>query len=280
MLSVLALAAAAVIQATATQASPQAKPIQPIVSTEWLQAHLKDPNVRVVDVSDRGAYDTLHIDGAVFLDHMDTVNSNHRPLPADAMAKAWARIGVGDDTHVVLYGDSPMGTGWMYMMLAGIGHGDRVSMLDGGIKLWEAEKRPTSKTEPKVAAAKLTAGAAPDTIVDAAWVRERLQSPSVKLLDVRTTREWNDGHLPNATLILWQDLFADRQMLKFKSAAEIKALIEKAGWKPGQEAVTYCAVGMRASLMQFAARAAGIPTRVYLGSWQDWSRDAKNPVVR
>jgi thiosulfate/3-mercaptopyruvate sulfurtransferase len=153
-------------------------------------------------------------------------------------------------------------------------------MLDGGIKLWEAEKRPTSKTEPKVAAAKLTVRPTPDTIVDAAWVRAHLQSPDVKILDVRTTQEWNNGRLPNATLILWQDLFADRQMLKFKSTAEIKALIERAGWKPGQQAVTYCAVGMRASLMQFAARAAGIPARVYLGSWQEWSRDSSNPIVR
>jgi thiosulfate/3-mercaptopyruvate sulfurtransferase len=276
MLPVLAFAAAAAAVQPAVQPA-----VKPIVSTDWLQAHLKDPIVRVVDVSSgRQAYDRLHIDGAVFMEHMDTVNSDHRPLPPDAMAKAWAKIGIGDDTHVVLYGDSPMATGWMYMMLVSIGHGDQVSMLDGGIRLWEAEKRPTSKTEPKLAAAKLTVRAAPGTIVDAAWVRERLQSPRVRILDVRTESEWNSGHLPNATLVLWQDLFADRQMLKFKPIPEIKALIEKSGWKPGQEAVTYCAVGMRASLMQFAARAAGIPTRVYLGSWQEWSRDGKNPVVR
>lgn len=267
MLQILALAAAVTA-------------VQPIVSTEWLQAHLKDPNVRVVDVSQRGAYDGLHIDGAVFLEHMDTVDSTHRPLPPDAMAKVWAKAGVSDDTHVVLYGDSPMGTGWMYSMLAMIGHGDQVSMLDGGIKLWEAEKRPTSQAAPKVAAGKLTVRPAPDTYVDAAWVRANLESPTYKILDVRTSQEWNNGHLPNATLILWQDLFDDRQTLKFKSLPEIKALLEKTGWKPGQEAVTYCAVGMRASLMYFVARAAGVPARVYLGSWQEWSRDAKNPIVK
>src|SRR5689334_18406366 len=213
MLHVIALAAATAVQ--------------PIVSTEWLAAHLKDSNIRIVDVSGRDAYNRLHIDGAVFLDHMDTVGSEHRPLPADAMAKAWAKIGVGDDTHVILYGDTPMATGWQYMMLASIGHGDHVSMLDGGIKVWETEGRPTSKAVPTVAVAKLTPKPSPDTIVDAAWVRERLESPSIKLLDVRTNQEWNNGHLPNATLILWQDLFADRQTLKFKSPQEIKALIEK-----------------------------------------------------
>jgi len=254
--------------------------VQPIVSTEWLAAHLKDPNVRIVDASNRSSYDRLHIDGAVFLDHMDTVGSEHRPLPADAMAKVWAKIGVGDDTHVVLYGDTPMATGWQYMMLASIGHGDQVSMLDGGIKLWEMEKRPTSTTSPTVAAAKLTPLPAPDTIVTAAWVRERLDSPKIKLLDVRTTREWDAGRLPNATFILWQDLYADRETLKFKSPQEIKALIEKTGWKPDQEVVTYCMVGMRASLMYFAAKAAGVPVRVYLGSWQEWSKDSTNPIVK
>src|SRR5262245_48978494 len=99
MLHVIALAAAV-------------SAVQPIVSTEWLQAHLKDANVRVVDCSERGAYDRSHIDGAVSVDHMATVGNDHRPLPADAMAKAWAKAGVGDDTHVVLYGDSPMATGW------------------------------------------------------------------------------------------------------------------------------------------------------------------------
>jgi thiosulfate/3-mercaptopyruvate sulfurtransferase len=254
--------------------------VQPIVSTEWLAAHLKDPNVRIVDASNRSSYDRLHIDGAVFLDHMDTVGSEHRPLPADAMAKVWAKIGVGDDTHVVLYGDTPMATGWQYMMLASIGHGDQVSMLDGGIKLWEMEKRPTSTTSPTVAAAKLMPLATPDTIVSAAWVRERLDSPKIKLLDVRTTREWDAGRLPNATFILWQDLYADRETLKFKSPQDIKALIEKTGWKPDQEVVTYCMVGMRASLMYFAAKAAGVPVRVYLGSWQEWSKDSKNPIVK
>jgi thiosulfate/3-mercaptopyruvate sulfurtransferase len=267
MLPVLVLAAAAAA-------------VQPIVSTEWLQSHLHDPDLRVVDVSQRGAYDTLHIEGAVFLDHMETVGSDHRPLPADAMAKAWARIGVGDSTHVVLYGDSPMATGWQYMMLASIGHGDQVSMLDGGIKLWQAEKRPVSSKPTPAAAATLTPRPAPGFIVDAAWVRERLESPAVKILDVRTTQEWNGGHLPNATLVLWQDLFADRETLQFKSRDEIRAVLEKAGVKADQEVVTYCAVGMRASLMYFAARAAGVPARVYLGSWQDWSRDSKNPVVR
>lgn len=252
----------------------------PIVSTEWVQSHRNDPNIRVVDVSDREAYNHAHVDGAVFMDHMATIGNGHRLLPPDALARVWAKAGIGDDTRVVLYGDSPMATGWMFASLAAIGHGEQVSLLDGGIKLWLSEKRPTSTTVPHVAPGTLTVRPAPDFIVDAAWVRSRLESPQIRLLDVRSTPEWNGGHLPGATLILWQDLFADRQMLQFKSRDEIRALLARAGVGSDQEAVMYCMVGMRASLMYFAARAAGLPARVYLGSWQDWSSDSRNPVVR
>lgn len=254
--------------------------VSPIVSTDWLQAHLNDPGVRIVDVTERGQYDRAHIPGSVRIDHMATVGDNHRLLPADALARAWGALGVSDETHVVLYGDSPMATGWIYMSLAAIGHADQVSMLDGGLKLWELEKRATSTAPPRVAAATLTVRPAPDVIVDAAWVRSKLDTTAVRILDVRTTEEFRNGHLPGATLILWQDLFADRQTLKLKPLDEIRGLLARAGVAPGQEAVTYCAVGMRASLMYWAARAAGVPVRVYLGSYSDWIRDSSNPVAR
>ena len=254
--------------------------VEPMVSTAWLQAHLTDPQVRVVFTGDHGVYDRAHIPGARFIDHMDTVGDDHRLLPTAEVARALARAGAADGTHVVLYGDTPMLTGWMYMTLAAIGHEGDVSMLDGGINLWRSEGRPVSTEVPPPASGALTVRAAPDVVVDAAYVRARLQTPAIKVLDVRTTREWDAGHLPGATLILWQDLFADQRTLKFKSIEEIRGVLAKAGVAPDQSVVTYCAVGLRASLMYFAARAAGVPVRVYVGSYTDWQRDSANPIVR
>ena len=254
--------------------------VEPIVSTEWLQAHLNDPHVRVIFIGDRGEYDRAHIPGARFIDHMDTVGSEHRPLPADALARALAKAGAEDGARVVLYGDSPMATGWLYMTLAIIGHGTDTSLLDGSIRLWEAENRPTSTAAPPAGSGRLTVRQAPDVMVDAAWVRSHLESPAVRVLDVRTDQEWKRGHLPGATLVLWQDLFADQRTLKFKSLDDIRALLTRAGVAANQEVVTYCAVGMRASLMYFAARAAGVPARVYVGSFEDWRRNSTNPIVR
>ena len=255
--------------------------VEPMVSTAWVQAHLTDPQVRVVFTGDRGVYDRAHIPGARFIGHMDTLGPDHRLLPVADLARALAaKAGAADGAHVVLYGDSPMQTGWMYMALAAVGHEGDVSMIDGGIDLWRAEERPVSTDVPPPGSGSLAVQPAPDVIVDAAYVKERLQSPAVKVLDVRTTMEWNGGHLPGATLILWQDLFADQRMLKFKSIEEIRALIQRTGVAPNQSVVTYCAVGMRASLMYWAARASGIPARVYVGSWQDWQRDSSNPIVK
>ena len=262
--------------------------VEPIVSTAWLQAHLTDPQVRIVYTGDRGIYDRGHIPGARFIDHMDTLGMqmtgaamDHRMLPLPDLAKVLAaKAGATDGAHIVLYGDSPMQTGWIYMTLAAVGHAADLSMLDGGTNLWRAEERAVSTEVPPPAAGTLTIRAAPDVIVDAAYVKERLQSQAVKVLDVRTTMEWNNGHLPGATLILWQDLYADQRMLTFKSIDEIRALLTKAGVAPNQSVVTYCAVGMRASLMYWAARTAGINSRVYVGSWQDWQRDSGNPIVK
>jgi len=262
--------------------------VEPMVSTAWVQAHLTDPKVRIVVTGDRGVYDRGHIPGARFIDHMDTVamqtggaGMEHRMLLLADLAKVLAaKAGAADGTHIVLYGDSPMQTGWIYMTLAATGHADDVSMLDGGINLWRAEDRPVSTDPPAAGTGTYTVRPAPDIIVDAAYVKARLQSPDVKVLDVRTTMEWNNGHLPGATLILWQDLYADQRMQKFKSIDEIRALIAKTGLTPNQSVVTYCAVGLRASLMYWAARASGIPARVYVGSWQDWQRDSSNPIVK
>jgi thiosulfate/3-mercaptopyruvate sulfurtransferase len=98
---------------------------------------------------------------------------------------------------------------------------------------------------------------------------------------VRSKREWDDGRLPGASLVLWQDLFVSADTRRFKSPDEIRALFARAGVKKGDQVVTYCAVGMRASLMYFAAtRLAGLPGRVYVGSMEDWQKQSGYPIVK
>lgn len=268
--------------AIGVQARQTARPQTPgmVVSTAWLAEHLADANVAVIATGDRAAYDRAHIPGARFIDHTATLDGSHKLLAPDALAAALARAGAADGRRAVLYGDRPMETGWLYMAFASIGHGDAVSMLDGGLAVWQSQGRPTSTAAPGAATGKLTPRPAADVRVDAAWVRARLDDPAVKLLDVRTDREWQNGRLPGATLVLWQDLFVDPRSQTFRSPDEIRALLARAGVKPNQQVVTYCAIGMRASLMYFAARYAGLPACVYVGSFEDWQRQSGYPIVR
>jgi thiosulfate/3-mercaptopyruvate sulfurtransferase len=255
----------------------------PIVSTEWLQTHLNDPQVRIIYTGGADAYGRGHIPGARRLDPMQTMNMDggkYHLLPPDVLARTFKAAGAADGTQVVFYGDSPMVTGWVSMALLSIGHGEEISWLDGDMNLWRTEKRPVSTSVPEAGVGPLAARGAPDAIVDSTWVRNHLESPTTKVLDVRTDQEWRNGHLPTATLILWQDLFQDLNTHKFKSPDEIRSLLQRAGVQPNQEVVTYCAVGMRASLMFWAARSVGVPARVYVGSWQDWSSNSVNPVVK
>ncbi len=251
-----------------------------IVSTEWLAANLGDPDVVVLATGESDEFVAGHIPGASFIGHMETLGNDHRLLEPTELATALSRAGARDDSQIVLYGDHPMSTGWLYMAFASIGHADHVSMLSGNIEAWKAEGRPVSTGAGGQKAGRLRVKPAPDVVVTAPWVRERLEAPGVRIIDARTQSEWDNGRLPGATLVLWQDLFEDVKTLRFKPRSEIRTLLAKAGVEAGHQVVTYCAIGMRASLMYFAAKYAGYDGRVYVGSWQDWSRQAGYPIIR
>jgi len=253
-----------------------------LVTTTWLAGHLADPGVVIISSDEPTTFAAGHIPGARAISHMQTIDADHRLLPPAQLAAVLADAGATDDTRIVLYGSEPMATGWIYMLFATLGHANNVSWLDGNLALWRQENRQVATGAAAPARrGTFTPVTVTDIAVNAPWVKQRLDTPGVKVLDVRTTREWDQGRLPGATLILWQDLFASPDTRTFKSPAEIRALFAKAGVKSGDQVVTYCAVGMRASLMYFAAtRLAGYNGRVYVGSMSDWRQQSGYPIVR
>ena len=256
----------------ATNRAQEASSADLIVTTAWLGEHLDDPDVVVLATVSRDDFDAGHVPGAGLVPHMATLDASHGILETGALSSALSQAGARDNARIVLYGESPMEVGWLYMAFASLGHGDHVSMLSGNMRAWRSEGRPVSTDTAGPETGRLTPRPAPDVIVAAPWVKDRLEDPDIRILDVRTQRERDQGYLPGSKLVLWQDLFADLDENRFKTRDEIHALLLEAGLAPGQQAVTYCAVGMRASLMYFAARYAGIPSRVYLGSWRDWQQ--------
>jgi len=272
------LTLALTLVATLTQTPATGRPGM-VASLDWVAAHLRDPNVAIIATGEPQDYIAEHIPGARYLGHGETLDANHRLLGPEALAAVLARAGARDAAHVVVYGH-PMETGWLYMAFASIGHGGHFSILDGNLEAWRRARLPIDAVVVAEGRGRLTAKPSPDVIVDATYVREHLQTPAVKILDVRTQDERSRGYVPGSTLVLWQELFTDTKLLTFKPRDQIRALLANAGVTGDAQAVTYCAVGMRASLMYFAARYAGVPARVYVGSWQDWSSSNSNPIAR
>ena len=283
-------------------ASPRAIPAQMavapsapvVVSTEWLGKHLKDPNLVLLHVGEKAEYDAGHIPGARFvrLDDISVTSHDHAnglmlemPQPDSLRARLEA-LGISDRSRVVVY----YGNDWVspatrvIFTLDYAGLGASAALLDGGMQAWKAEGRPLTREAAKDAPGQLAALRIKPIIVDAAWVKSRLGSPSLHLIDGRAAAFYDGvekggsrkGHVAGAKSIPYTEIMDDA--LRLKSAAELRALFTRAGVAPGDTVVAYCHIGQQATAVLFAARSLGHPVLLYDGSYQDWSRRAELPV--
>lgn len=274
------------VVALATTASlPAQGPTAPlVVSSSWLAEHLSDPAVIVVHV-DRNDYANGHIPGARAVPYSAlTVRrgavTTELPDP-DSLRTLFASLGISDASHVVVYGhEAPMATRMLYT-LAYLGHA-KYSLLDGGLEQWKAEHRHVTQAVPVIARGVMSPRTLRPVVADADWVRARLGSPGLALIDTRSVGEYNGrnngsgmpsaGHLAGAQHLEWEQLFADGSV-RLKPRAELERLYAERV-KPGDTVVTYCWVGYRGSATWFVAQYLGYEARLYDGSYQDWSQRA------
>jgi thiosulfate/3-mercaptopyruvate sulfurtransferase len=122
-----------------------------LVSPEWAQQHLEDPNVRFVEVDvDTAAYEQSHIPGAVGWDWTSQLSDGIRRDVAsrEEMSRLLSESGIGPDTHIVLYGDNNNWfAAWAYWQLKLHGW-ERLSILNGGRKYWLDNGLPLSVDAP------------------------------------------------------------------------------------------------------------------------------------
>jgi thiosulfate/3-mercaptopyruvate sulfurtransferase len=278
-----------------TPAQMYAPPSAPVVvSTEWLAKHLKDPNLVLLHVGERKEYDAGHIPGAryVKLDDISVSSHDHdkglmleMPQPDSLRARLEA-LGISNDSRVIVY----YGNDWVspstrvIFTLDYAGLGASAALLDGGMPAWKSEGRALSTVVPKQSAGQLAALRVHPIVVDAAWVKSRLGSPSLHLIDGRAavfydgveTGGSRKGHIAGAKSLPYTEIADDR--LHLRSAEELRALFARAGVAPGDTVVAYCHIGQQATAVLFAARSIGHPVLLYDGSYQDWSRRTELPV--
>jgi thiosulfate/3-mercaptopyruvate sulfurtransferase len=270
---------------------------EPLVSAEWLQDNLDNPDVRVFEVSvDTGVYERGHIPGAVHLDwHTELVDPTRRDIASRDEFEAKLRdAGITGDTQIVLYGDN---NNWFAAWGAWVFdvYGIEVSLLDGGRKLCEAQGLPLDTNVRDYADSDITLpernGDLRARLTDVLDIAEgRL---AAKLVDIRSNDEYTGkifapegvkelavraGHIPTAENVPWGTIVQEDGT--FKSPEEIKAIYAAKGIDGSQPIVTYCRIGERSSHTWFALkRILGYDAKNYDGSWTEYGNAVGVPVV-
>jgi thiosulfate/3-mercaptopyruvate sulfurtransferase len=262
----------------------------PLVSAEWLAAHLDE--VVVADVrwyldgrSGRDAYLAGHIPGAVFVDvdrdlaGPPSAARGRHPLPeAEAFAQAMSALGIGDGDRVVAYDDAGGSVAArLWWMLDALSH--LAAVLDGGVQAWAGslrtgeEHRPTARFTPREWP--------PARLVETADVERLRRDPRALIVDARAPERFTGalepidprpGHIPGARSAPWMDNL-DPASGRFHSPATLRARFAALGAGEADAVVAYCGSGVTACHDLLALETVGVRARLYPGSWSQWSSD-------
>jgi thiosulfate/3-mercaptopyruvate sulfurtransferase len=268
-----------------------------LVETAWLQEHLGDPSIRIVEVDENPAlYAEAHIPGAIGFDWRADLQDQVRRafLGPEAFSRLFGSRGISDDHTIVVYGDrSNWFAAYTYWYLSYYGHRD-VRMLNGPREKWLAEGRPVSTEVPGHLPAAFRARAG-DTAIRA-WrdeVRASLNNGHV-LVDVRSPQEYSGelitmtgyehegaqraGHIPGAKSVPWSR--AVREDGSFKSRSDLEALYGDKGVLTGQPIITYCRIGERSAHTWFVLQEllGRREVKNYDGSWTEWGNLVEVPI--
>jgi len=264
-----------------------------LVDPRWLEDHLGDPRVRVVEVDvSAAAYQDWHVGGAVLWNiYSDLKDPGYQLAGTAALERLVARSGIGPDSTVVFYGYAPALGLWLMKFY---GHRD-VRILDCSRDSWRSAGHSWSSAASTPAAGSVRLGNQ-DTSIRADWaaVRDAIGRPGT-LVDVRSAAEYRGerfwpsgamepggraGHVPSAVHQPIDGLYDDDG--SFRSAAELRRVFSPVDLDGTGELITYCTIGARAATAWFVLTylLGRDRVRVYDGSWAEWGHMTGTPVER
>jgi thiosulfate/3-mercaptopyruvate sulfurtransferase len=270
-----------------------------LVSTVWVAEHLRDPNLRIVEVDvDTASYDQGHVPGAVGWNWntqlCDTVVRD--VIPKGKLEELLGQSGIDNNTTIVIYGDNNNWfAAWAFWQLKVYGHSD-VRIMNGGRKKWLEEGRELTTDKPSIPRTSYRAKEADASIRSfLPQVQTHVAVGDAALVDVRSPQEFSGeilsppglpetcqrgGHIPGAISIPWGK--ACNEDGTFKSREDLEALYKGQGVTPDRRVIAYCRIGERSSHSWFVLKyLLGYPdVRNYDGSWTEWGNLVGAPVEK
>jgi thiosulfate/3-mercaptopyruvate sulfurtransferase len=266
-----------------------------LVSTEWLAAHLSDPDLRVLDGSwympeagrdARAEYEAAHVPGARFFDIDDIADTRsdlpHMAPPPEKFMSRLRAMGVGDGHQVVVYDGAGLFSAarvwWLFKLM---GKPD-IAVLDGGFPKWQAEGRPVEDLAPLARDRHMTAQRQSHLVKDVTQVAQAAKLRDWQIVDARSPARFRGeepepreglraGHIPGSCNLHYRALLNDDGTMK--DAAGLRAAFDAAGVALDKPVITTCGSGVTAAIVNLAlARLGHDAHALYDGSWAEWGR--------
>ncbi|WXG43910.1 MAG: sulfurtransferase [Promethearchaeati archaeon SRVP18_Atabeyarchaeia-1] len=279
---------------------PSGKASVKLVSTSWLDEHLDDDGLMIVDAQpDLYDYVQQHIPGASYLSER-ILRASLGGLPAryislESIQSILRNIGVKADLPIVVYTGTGafkvQGDGAEQFMvaytLARFGH-DKIYVLDGGIDKWKEEGRKLTKIFPRIKESRFKGKVNHDLFVEYEEFKRIKDQGGVLHLDTRPSKYYEGegpwirlGHIPGAVNLPWTELVDEKNSRLLRSDSELKTLFERHGASPDKSVILSCGTGRHATVPFFLLKwYFGYPkVRIFEGSFTEWTSYRDNPTL-
>jgi len=273
-----------------------------LVGTDWLAAHLRDPDLRILDASwylpdmardARAEFRAGHLPGARFFDIDDISDARsempHMAPPVEKFMSRMRAMGIGDGHQIVVYDGAGLFSAarvwWLFRLMGQT----NVAVLDGGLPKWKAEGRPVTSDPALIRDRHMTVKFEAGRVKDVTEVARAAKLGDHVIIDARAPARFRGqapepreglraGHIPGSRNVFYKDLLNEDGTMR--PPAALRTIFADAGVDLSKPAITTCGSGVTAAILSLALERIGKADHsLYDGSWSEWGMYADLPIA-